>query len=112
MGGSYHHLMEEEGLLLMAVVGVLGIVAQVLMGASAKNERSSRESRAKGADGSTSPVPAKRQSRRRSVKTLAEGGAGDTVDDLPMSNLLIPPPDDPRIEAVAPKNDLAQRPGR
>lgn len=96
---------QEEGKYLMAVVTALAVAALGILGVSAKGEKSKSQR-----------STAKKQMSERNTKgvTKLQGRASTDLDtdvaieELPQSRLIIPPPDEPRIEAVAPKNDRAR----
>lgn len=88
----------------MVGVTVLAVAALAILGLASKNE-SGKAEREKRTAGSRKPdAKVSRQAAGASKGSGShemEGGA----EELLQGRLLIPPPDEPRIEAIAPKND-------
>jgi len=97
-------VVQEEGKYLMVGVTVLAVAALAILGLASKNESSNadREKRKAGGHkpGAKPSLQAGGKSRASDSQAM-EGGA----EELLQGRLLIPPPDEPRIEAVAPKNE-------
>jgi len=96
----------DSGAALMAAVGGLAIVALVLVGAAKPDGQRAGDARDRKAP--RSPASARERvgvSPRRAVA----GGDEDEGTALPQSSLMIPPPDEARIQAIAPNNDPRRR---
>ncbi len=94
--------MQEEGKYLLAIVTALAVAALGILAVAARNETRDRP-RAKHlpkADSSGRAATSRAKGRPAATGQM-EGGAEEVIQ----SRMLIPPPDEPRIEAVAPKND-------
>ena len=97
--------MQEEGKYLLVIVTVLAVAALGILALAAKNESDRSHGPSKRARGD-SRVNTKKSERRRTKGAQVQMDA--VPDALPESRLIIRPPDEPRIEAIAPKNDRAR----
>lgn len=95
--------MAQEGGWVLALVATVGIGAFVVLGASWSKEGRSRRRR-----GGVGPSKPARTDGKTPVVSVGEKPEGEE-HPLLSRGLVIPPPDDPRIEAVAPKNELPRR---
>lgn len=92
---------------MLAIVGAIGLVAIVILGA-AHSEMTGKRSRRRASSKSPSNIdPTARAGKGVRTRLLAE--TGEVQDELLPKNLVIPPPDEARIEAVAPRNERPRR---
>ncbi len=95
----------DSGSALMVAVGVLAMIALVLVGAAKPDGQRAGAGRDRKAS-----KPSVRAQEGRVGVSLRHGDKDDDEGiPLPQSTLMIPPPDEARIQAVAPNNDLRGR---
>ena len=96
-----------SGSIVIGLVLVLGIVALILVGSSSTENKKERlrttaDAGEKSAGGSAG----------RGLHQAVKRSTADSEEILRESSLIVPPPDEKRIEAVPPKNDGFRMKGR
>lgn len=92
---------QEEGKYLLVIVTVLALAALGILGIASKNNGDDRAARKREIRARDDLLATVRSSGVPASDKQLEGGA----EELARSKLMIPPPDEPRVEAIAPKND-------
>ena len=95
----------DDGFFLVALVVVLAVVALVLVGASKPDGERKRRDLIKESHKALD-ASAKRSGQRVAMRIRNDA---DEAPPVTMSALIVPPPDESRIEAVAPKNEPVRR---
>lgn len=96
---------QEEGKYLLVIVTALAVAALGILALASKNE-SDRKQGTKERTRRDSKGEKKKPEGRRVRGAPVQMDAAS--EELLQSRLIIPPPDEPRIEAIAPKNDRAR----
>jgi hypothetical protein len=99
--------MDERSFALVAVVCALSIVAVVLVAASSKGRAGERDRRFRLKDAERALKGVDSGGRVSCVSQRADDERRD--EEARRSPLLIPPADEARIEAVAPRNDITRK---
>lgn len=97
--------MQEEGKYLLVIVTVLAVAALGILALASKNESDRKlgpKERTRRDSTGEKTKPVVRRSRGTPIQM------DSAAEELLQSRLIIPPPDEPRIEAIAPKNDRAR----
>ena len=93
-----------SGSVVLGLVLVIGVIALVLAGTSSKQNQ---HSRTRGQRGPAGLVEKETPASRPRATALTH--RSDADESLRESSLLVPPPDEKRIEAVPPKNEPFRR---
>ena len=96
----------DQGYVLIALVGVLAIVALVLVRASTPDGDRKRRDLVKE---SHKLIDSAAKASGQQPMLLRTRRAEEDAPPIFLSALIVPPPDEARIEAVAPKNEPSRR---
>jgi len=99
--------MEDKGVLLLVPVFLLGVIAVVLVASSARSKSTLRERRLQREDAGR--ILDEDAGRKRSRVVSNKRNKEQDDDGTRVSPLLLPPADEARIEAVAPRNDTIRK---
>lgn len=98
--------MDTSGSIFLGIVSVLIVGVLLLVVAGSRNEERRREERRKTSRTETRSGPDAGKGEVKSTqRKMQEAGEEEGVPTERLSTLVIPPPDEARIEGVSPRND-------